>query len=98
MSAVRTARCAVLFWQDGKLVWDNYLRHEQFALTAECERVLRWTVRGTAPPHRRDVRTDPLATCSAWHRHVPSWRREAAVIGHGAFSPPPGRARAPAGR
>ena len=42
MSTVKAASCAVMFWQDGKLVWDDYLRHEQLALTAESERVVRW--------------------------------------------------------
>ena len=42
MTLIKSAGCAVLFWQDGKLVWDNYLRHEQFALTAQSERVVRW--------------------------------------------------------
>jgi SagB-type dehydrogenase family enzyme len=42
MTLVKSAGCAVLFWQDGKLVWDDYLRHEQFALTARSERVVRW--------------------------------------------------------
>jgi SagB-type dehydrogenase family enzyme len=42
MITVQAARCAVMFWQDGKLVWDDYLRHEQLALTAESERVVRW--------------------------------------------------------
>ncbi|GIH92747.1 SagB/ThcOx family dehydrogenase [Planobispora siamensis] len=42
MEEVKTAACAVMFWQDGKLVWDDYLRQRQFALTGQSERVVRW--------------------------------------------------------
>lgn len=39
---VKTAECAALFWDEGKLVWDDYLAHRQFALTEKSERVLWW--------------------------------------------------------
>ena len=42
MNKVKAASCAVMFWQDGKLIWDDYLRHEQLALTVESQRVVRW--------------------------------------------------------
>lgn len=38
---VKIAECAALFWNGGKLVWDDYLGRRQFAITAETERVLR---------------------------------------------------------
>ncbi|TQC43049.1 SagB/ThcOx family dehydrogenase [Rhodococcus sp. WS4] len=42
MTKVKVAECAMLFWDDGKLVWDDYVRHRQFALTTDSERVIRW--------------------------------------------------------
>jgi SagB-type dehydrogenase family enzyme len=39
---VKVAECAALFWHDGQLVWDDYLRHRQHALAEESESVLRW--------------------------------------------------------
>jgi len=42
---VKVAECAALFWDDGRLVWDDYLRQRQYALTAGSETVLRWFAR-----------------------------------------------------
>lgn len=42
MTDIKVADCAVLFWDNGKLVWDDYLHHQQFALTEQSERVCRW--------------------------------------------------------
>ncbi|GAB3655820.1 SagB/ThcOx family dehydrogenase [Actinocorallia lasiicapitis] len=42
---VKAARCAVLFCQDGRLVWDGYLIREQYALTPEAARVHAWFAR-----------------------------------------------------
>ena len=39
---VKVAECATLFWADGRLVWDDYVGHRQYALTEESEAVLRW--------------------------------------------------------
>ena len=39
---VKVCECATLFWDDGQLVWDDYLRQRQHALTAESEVLLRW--------------------------------------------------------
>ena len=39
---VKVAECAVSFWDQGRLVWDDYLRHRQYALRPDCELVLRW--------------------------------------------------------
>jgi SagB-type dehydrogenase family enzyme len=39
---VKIAECAALFWDGGKLVWDDYLGRRQFAITADTERVLRF--------------------------------------------------------
>ncbi|MTL13169.1 nitroreductase, partial [Nocardia seriolae] len=42
MSRIRVAACGVLFFDDAKLVWDDYVHHRQFALTPDSEEVLRW--------------------------------------------------------
>jgi SagB-type dehydrogenase family enzyme len=39
---VKVAASASLFWDQGKLVWDDYVGHHQHALSVESERVLRW--------------------------------------------------------
>ena len=39
---VKVSECAALFHHDGKLVWDDYLGHRQYAITEESERLLRW--------------------------------------------------------
>ncbi|MFI6507705.1 SagB/ThcOx family dehydrogenase [Streptosporangium sp. NPDC050855] len=39
---VRVAEHAVLYWDDGRLVWDDYLHQQQFALTEDSSRVLWW--------------------------------------------------------
>jgi SagB-type dehydrogenase family enzyme len=39
---VKVAESAALFWDQGRLVWDDYLGHRQHALSAESERLLRW--------------------------------------------------------
>jgi SagB-type dehydrogenase family enzyme len=39
---VKVAEYAALFWDGGKLVWDDYLHQRQLALTADSEQVLRW--------------------------------------------------------
>jgi SagB-type dehydrogenase family enzyme len=39
---VKVAASASLFWDQGKLVWDDYVGHHQHALSIESERVLRW--------------------------------------------------------
>jgi SagB-type dehydrogenase family enzyme len=39
---VKVAECAALGWDSGKLVWDDYLRKQQFALTDDSMQVLRW--------------------------------------------------------
>ena len=39
---VRVAECAAMFWDRGKLVWDDYIGHRQYALTDDSLRVLRW--------------------------------------------------------
>lgn len=39
---VKVAQCAAMFWDGGRLVWDDYLHHQQFALTPESERVVSW--------------------------------------------------------
>jgi SagB-type dehydrogenase family enzyme len=39
---VKVAECAVLFWDQGRLVWDDYLHHRQLALRPDSERLLRW--------------------------------------------------------
>src|ERR1700734_2574545 len=36
------SECASLFWTGGKLIWDDYVNHRQFSLSAEAERVIRW--------------------------------------------------------
>jgi len=38
----KVASSASLFWDQGKLVWDDYVGHRQHALSIESERVLRW--------------------------------------------------------
>jgi SagB-type dehydrogenase family enzyme len=39
---VRVAEATALFWDQSRLVWDDYIDHRQHALSAESERVLRW--------------------------------------------------------
>jgi SagB-type dehydrogenase family enzyme len=39
---VKVAECSALFFDRGKLVWDDYLGHRQFAITAASEAVLRF--------------------------------------------------------
>jgi SagB-type dehydrogenase family enzyme len=39
---VKVAETAALFWDGGKLVWDDYLHQQQLSLTADSERLLRW--------------------------------------------------------
>jgi SagB-type dehydrogenase family enzyme len=39
---VKVSESAALFWDQGKLIWDDYLGHRQHALTADSERLLRW--------------------------------------------------------
>jgi SagB-type dehydrogenase family enzyme len=39
---VKVAESTALFWDQGKLVWDDYIGHRQHALSIESERVLRW--------------------------------------------------------
>jgi SagB-type dehydrogenase family enzyme len=39
---VRVAEATTLFWDQGRLVWDDYIGHRQLALSADSERVLRW--------------------------------------------------------
>jgi SagB-type dehydrogenase family enzyme len=39
---VRVAESGLLFWDGGKLVWDDYIGQKQVALTADSERLLRW--------------------------------------------------------
>ena len=39
---VRVAESTSLFWDQGRLVWDDYVSHRQHALSVESERVLRW--------------------------------------------------------
>jgi SagB-type dehydrogenase family enzyme len=39
---VRVAGSAALFWDRGKLVWDDYIGHHQHALSPDSERLLRW--------------------------------------------------------
>ncbi|MBB3036338.1 SagB family peptide dehydrogenase [Hoyosella altamirensis] len=42
MERVKVAEYAAMFWKGGDLIWDDYLHHRQFALTAESESILRW--------------------------------------------------------
>lgn len=42
MTEAKVAEYAALFWDDGHLVWDDYLHHRQFALTSDSEKVIRW--------------------------------------------------------
>jgi SagB-type dehydrogenase family enzyme len=39
---IKVADCAAMFWDEGRLVWDDYVNHQQFALTPESERVVAW--------------------------------------------------------
>jgi SagB-type dehydrogenase family enzyme len=39
---VKVAETTALFWDQSRLVWDDYIGHRQHALSAESERVLRW--------------------------------------------------------
>lgn len=39
---VKVAQCAAMFVDGGRLVWDDYLHHQQFALTPESEKVVAW--------------------------------------------------------
>jgi SagB-type dehydrogenase family enzyme len=38
----RVSESGVMFWERGKLVWDDYRGHQQIALTSKSEAVLRW--------------------------------------------------------
>ncbi|MFI6044517.1 SagB/ThcOx family dehydrogenase [Nocardia sp. NPDC051321] len=42
MARVRVGACGVLFWDEGNLVWDDYVRQRQLALTEDSQEVLRW--------------------------------------------------------
>lgn len=42
---LKVAECAALHWDGGKLIWDGYLRRQQFALTPTSEAVLRFCAR-----------------------------------------------------
>ncbi|MFI6165554.1 hypothetical protein ACIBCN_02095 [Nocardia sp. NPDC051052] len=42
MARVRAVACGVLFWDEGNLVWDDYVRQRQLALTEDSQEVLRW--------------------------------------------------------
>jgi len=46
---MKVAECATLHWDGGKLVWDGYLRQQQFALTPTSEAVLRFCARWREP-------------------------------------------------
>jgi SagB-type dehydrogenase family enzyme len=39
---VKVAECAALFWDRGRLVWDDYVGQRQYALAPAAEPVLRW--------------------------------------------------------
>ncbi|MFL5830023.1 MAG: SagB family peptide dehydrogenase [Solirubrobacteraceae bacterium] len=39
---VKVAEATALFWDQSRLVWDDYIGHRQLALSADSERVLRW--------------------------------------------------------
>jgi SagB-type dehydrogenase family enzyme len=41
---VKVAEATALFWDQSRLVWDDYIAHRQHALSAESERVLRWFI------------------------------------------------------
>ena len=41
-SRLRVSGCGVWCWQDGRLLWDDYLDHHQYSLAEDCERVLPW--------------------------------------------------------
>ncbi|MGI5130361.1 SagB/ThcOx family dehydrogenase [Pseudonocardia sp. CA-107938] len=46
---MKVAECAALHWNGGQLVWDGYLRRQQFALTPTSEAVLRFCARWRGP-------------------------------------------------
>jgi SagB-type dehydrogenase family enzyme len=39
---LKVSENAALFWDGGRLVWDDYVRHRQFALTERAEWLCRW--------------------------------------------------------
>lgn len=59
--ALRVAECAVLYFRDGKLVWDDYVRHHQFELTDAARQVCRRFAEFTDP----DVLLADLAPADA---------------------------------
>ncbi|MFL6073162.1 MAG: SagB/ThcOx family dehydrogenase [Mycobacteriales bacterium] len=38
---VRTSRCGLLYWEESRLIWDDYLAHRRFPLAAGVEGLLR---------------------------------------------------------
>ncbi|WP_026360232.1 SagB family peptide dehydrogenase [Amycolatopsis nigrescens] len=58
---VRVSACGSMFWDDGRLVWDDYLGHRQLALTDGTERVLRWFVSWREVSSIEELDPDPAA-------------------------------------
>lgn len=64
---VRLSACGALMWDAGKLVWDDYLDHRQFALTEGVERVLRWFTVFRELDSVREMSDDP-DEAAGWHK------------------------------
>lgn len=47
--ALKVAECAVMYFHDGRLIWDDYVRHHQFELTEAARQVCRRFVEFTDP-------------------------------------------------
>ncbi|MEV7807997.1 SagB family peptide dehydrogenase [Microbispora sp. NPDC088329] len=64
---VRLSACGALLWDAGRLVWDDYLDHRQFALADGVERVLRWFTGFRPLDSVREMADDP-GEAAHWHQ------------------------------
>jgi SagB-type dehydrogenase family enzyme len=39
---VKVSELSTMYWRNGQLVWDDYIRHAKYILTSESERVIHW--------------------------------------------------------
>nr|WP_042197436.1 SagB/ThcOx family dehydrogenase [Kibdelosporangium sp. MJ126-NF4] len=56
---MRVSSCGISYWESGKLVWDDTIRHRRFALTEGTEPVLRWFGEWQPLESLSDMTADP---------------------------------------
>ncbi|MBE1462215.1 nitroreductase family protein [Kibdelosporangium phytohabitans] len=80
---VRLSACGGLFWNNGHLVWDDYLDHRQFALADGAERVLRWCHDWRELESIRAAATDPGAGKSRYEVIAELFLKNNILVEHG---------------